>query len=231
MKGFTSLIDIAVRYRVLLWDGTRTTLFLSFVTILIASVLGTFLALAKMSKLRPLRWAATAYVEIIRGTPLLVQIAIVFYGLPMMGIRLPSLRLGDVDFERLFSGILALSLNSTAYVCEIIRSGIQSIDRGQMEAARAIGFSAPDAMRLVVLPQAVRNILPALANEFVTLIKESSQVSVIGMAELMYAADTIRGNSFRPMEPLIIAAAIYFTMTFSLSRLLAFAEKRMGKSS
>jgi polar amino acid transport system permease protein len=213
----------------MLWNGTQTTLFLSFVTVIIASILGTFLAFAKMSKIKPLQWAATAYVEIIRGTPLLVQIAIVFYGLPMMGIRLPSLRLGSVDFERLFSGILALSLNSTAYVCEIIRSGIQSIDKGQMEAARAIGFSAPAAMRLVVLPQAVRNILPALANEFVTLIKESSQVSIIGMAELMYAADTIRSNSFRPMEPLIIAAAIYFTMTFTLSRLLAFAEKRMRR--
>jgi polar amino acid transport system permease protein len=104
------------------------------------------------------------------------------------------------------------------------------VDKGQMEGARSIGFSAPAAMMLVVLPQAVKNILPAMGTEFVTIIKTSSQVSVIGMAELMYAADTIRGISFRPMEPLIIAAFVYFIITFTISRLLGILERRFAKS-
>jgi His/Glu/Gln/Arg/opine family amino acid ABC transporter permease subunit len=226
-----SLFEIAYKYRVLLWSGAKTTILISLLTIILGLVLGTVMAFMKMSRIKALRWFANIYVEIIRGTPVLVQIAIVFYGLPMMGVRLPSMIIAGVDYERLFSGILALTINTTAYVCEIIRSGIQSVDRGQMEGARAIGFSGPRAMMLVVLPQAIKNILPAMGNEFVTIIKTSSQVSVIGMAELMYAADTIRGISFRPMEPLLIAAIIYFILTFSISRLLALLEKRFAKSS
>jgi arginine/lysine/histidine transport system permease protein len=225
-----SLIEIAVKYRVMLWAGTKTTLVISFVTILIGLAGGMLIAFMKISKVRLFRWIANMYVEIIRGTPVLVQIAIVFYGLPMMGIKVPSVVIAGVDCERLISGILALSINESAYVCEIIRSGIQSVDRGQMEAARSIGFSASSSMMLVVLPQAVKNILPALGNEFVTIIKTSSQVSIIGMAELMYVADTIRGISFRPMEPLIIVACIYFVITFTLSRGIALLERQMGKS-
>jgi His/Glu/Gln/Arg/opine family amino acid ABC transporter permease subunit len=225
-----SLIDIAYKYRMMLWSGTKTTILISVLTIILGLVLGTLMAFMKMSRFRALRWFANVYVELIRGTPVLVQIAIVFYGLPMMGIRIPPIIIAGVDCERLLSGILALTINSTAYVCEIIRSGIQSVDRGQMEGARSIGFSTPAAMMLVVLPQAVKNILPAMGNEFITIIKTSSQVSVIGMAELMYAADTIRGISFRPMEPLLIVAAIYFVLTFTISRLLGVLEKQMAKS-
>jgi His/Glu/Gln/Arg/opine family amino acid ABC transporter permease subunit len=225
-----SLVEIAYKYRIMLWSGTKITILISVLTILLGLVLGTLLAFIKMSKIRPLRWFASVYVELIRGTPVLVQIAIVFYGLPMMGIRIPEIIIFGVNCERLFSGILALTINTTAYVCEIIRSGVQSVDRGQMEAARSIGFSAPTAMVLVVLPQAVKNILPALGNEFVTIIKTSSQVSVIGMAELMYSAETIRGISFKPMEPLIIVAVIYFILTFSISRLLGTLERQLAKS-
>lgn len=224
------LLEIAYKYRVMLWSGTKTTLVLSLVTILLGLILGTLLAFMKISKSRLLRAIANVYVEVIRGTPVLVQIAIIFYGLPIMGIQVPSIVIGGVDCERLVSGILALTINTTAYVCEIIRSGIQSVDKGQMEAARSIGFSAPSSMMLVVLPQAVKNILPAIGNEFVTIIKTSSQISVIGMAELMYVADTIRGISFSPMEPLIIVAIIYFIITFTISTLVKLLENRLARS-
>jgi polar amino acid transport system permease protein len=132
-----------------------------------------------------------------------------------------------VDLSRFIPGIIALSINSGAYVAEIIRAGILAVDKGQMEAARSLGFNQGLAMRLVVLPQAIKNILPALGNEFVVVIKESSIVSVIGIAELMYNAGIVRGATYRPMEPLLVAAAIYFVLTFSLSKLLGVAEKRM----
>lgn len=225
-----TLFEMAYKYRELLLTGAKTTIILSLVTTVLALFFGTVLSLMKIGRIHVLRWFANAYVEFIRGTPLLVQIAIVFYGLPMIGINFPSVVIFGVDCERLLAGIFALTINSSAYVCEIVRSGIQSVDKGQMEAARSIGFTGIASMRLIVLPQAMRNILPAIGNEFVTLIKESSQVSVIGMAELMYAADTIRGISFRPFEPLIIVAVIYFLITFPISTVIRLVEKSMSKS-
>jgi len=159
-----------------------------------------------------------------------VQIFIVFYGLPQIGIEFPDVPALGEDFPRFMAGAIALSLNSAAYVAEIIRAGIQAVDKGQMEAARSLGMPHSMAMRYIILPQAVRNILPALGNEFVVVIKEYSIVSVIGVAELMYNAETVRGNTFRPFEPLIIAALIYFAMTFTLSKLVGKAERRMRTS-
>lgn len=225
-----SLLEILVKYRVMLFDGAKITLIVSLITILIGLIFGTLMAFMKMSKIPPLRWLANIYVEFIRGTPVLVQISIVFYGLPMMGINIPAVWVGDVDISRLVSGIVALSINTTAYICEIVRSGIQSIGVGQTEGALALGMTNTRALFCIVLPQAIRNILPALGNEFITIIKTSSQVSVIGIAELMYAADTIRGISFRPMAPLIVVALIYFVITFFFSLLLRRLEKAMRKS-
>lgn len=225
-----SLLEILVKYRVMLFDGAKITLIVSLITILIGLIFGTLMAFMKMSKIPPLRWLANVYVEFIRGTPVLVQISIVFYGLPMMGINIPAVWVGDVDISRLVSGIVALSINTTAYICEIVRSGIQSIGVGQTEGALALGMTNTRALFCIVLPQAIRNILPALGNEFITIIKTSSQVSVIGIAELMYAADTIRGISFRPMAPLIVVALIYFVITFFFSLLLRRLEKSMRKS-
>ena len=227
----TEILDVLVRYRILLWNGTKITLVLSVFTVILGLVFGTLMAFMKLSKNQVLRAAAGVYVEFIRGTPVLVQIFIVYYGLPMMGIEIPSIMLGGVDISRLVSGIVALSINSTAYICEIVRSGIQSIDIGQTEAAKALGMNRLMTMWFIILPQAAKNILPALGNEFVTVIKTSSQVSVIGIAELMYTADTIRGISFRPMEPLVIIAMIYFIITFTLSCGVKHIEKNLRKSS
>lgn len=226
-----SLIEILVKYRVMLLNGAKITLIISVITIIVGLIFGTLMAFMKMSKIPPLRWLANVYVEFIRGTPVLVQISIVFYGLPMIGINIPEIMVGDVDISRLVSGIVALSINTTAYICEIVRSGIQSIGIGQTEGALALGMTNTRTMFCIVLPQAMRNILPALGNEFITIIKTSSQVSVIGIAELMYAADTIRGISFKPMAPLIVVALIYFVITFFFSLLLRRLEKVMRKSS
>src|SRR5690606_17635333 len=169
-------------------------------------------------------------IEVIRGTPLLVQIFIIYYGLPLIGIKLPSISFLGSGGEEFISGIIALSINSGAYVAEIIRSGIQAVDKGQMEAARSLGMPYNMAMKHIIIPQAFKNILPALGNEFIVIIKESSIVSVIGIHELMYNANTVRGNTFRPLEPLIVAAVIYFILTFTLSKLLGIAERRMKVS-
>lgn len=199
-------------------DGTSITLFLSFFGVALGVMLGVLLALMKLSKNILLKSFSTAYIEVVRGTPLLVQLYIIYYGLP----RLVGLDFGDITL-----GIVAISLNSAAYVAEIIRAGILSIDKGQMEAARSLGMPHNMAMTKIIIPQAFKNILPALGNEFIVLIKESSIVSVVGIHDLMYNADTVRGNTYLPFEPLIIAALIYFVITFILSKLLSLLERRM----
>lgn len=219
------------KYRMMLWNGMKITLIVSIATIILGLIFGTLMAFMKLSKIRFMRYIANVYVEFIRGTPVLVQIFIVFYGLPIMGIDIPTIMIGGFDISRLLSGTLALTVNTTAYVCEIVRSGIQSIDIGQTEGARALGMSGRKTMTYIILPQAIKNILPALGNEFVTIIKTSSQISVIGIAELMYVADTIRGISFKPMSPLIIISIIYFIITFTLSCAIKKLEKYLNKSS
>lgn len=198
-------------------SGVKNTVLLAVFSVYLGVVFGVFLALMKISKNRIFNIISTSYIEFIRGTPLLVQLYIIYYGLPNIGINLP-------DF---LAGIVALSVNSTAYVAEIIRAGIQAVDKGQMEAARSLGMTYNMTMKYIIIPQAFKNILPALGNEFIVVIKESSIVSVIGIHELMYNADTVRGNTFQPFEPLIVVALIYFIITFTLSKLLGLAERRM----
>ena len=199
-------------------NGTTTTLLLSFFGVAFGALLGVGFALMKLSKNPLLKSFSAAYIEVVRGTPLLVQLYIVYYGLP---------RLVGIDFEDITLGIIAISLNSAAYVAEIIRAGILSIDKGQMEAARSLGMSHRTAMTNIIIPQAFKNILPALGNEFIVLIKESAIVSVIGIHDLMYNTDTVRGNTYKPFAPLVVAAAIYFTITFTLSKLLGLLERRL----
>lgn len=209
------------RYGDLYLTGTRNTILLALLAVLIGVVLGLGLALMRRSRFRLIKFVAAAYIEFVRGTPLLVQLFIIFYGLPVItGMRFP-------DFV---AGVIALSLNSAAYVAEIIRAGLQSVDRGQMEAARSLGMNHHTAMRHIIIPQAFKNILPALGNEFIVVIKESAIVSVIGIYEIMRSANIVRGITYRPFEPLIVAALIYFVLTFTLSNLLGIAERRMRAS-
>ncbi|MCR4635562.1 MAG: amino acid ABC transporter permease [Butyrivibrio sp.] len=224
------LINIAVKYRMLLLNGAKITLIVSILTIIFGLICGILMAFMKMSRIKILKIFANVYVEFIRGTPVLVQIFLVYYGLPIMGVQVPSIVVGGIDISRIVSGTLALVINTTAYVCEIVRGGIESIDYGQTEGALALGMKPSRAMLAIVFPQAMKNILPSLGNEFITIIKTSSQISVIGIADLMYTADTIRGISFKPMEPLILVALIYFAITFIISILLRNFEKKMKKS-
>ena len=224
-KGFAK----AAAYWKLFAQGVACTVSLSALTVFFGFILALALALCRMGKLRLLKFAATAYVEVIRATPMLVQIFIIYY-VVFNGVKvLPGYKLyGFIRFERFFPAVVALALNSGAYLCEIIRSGIQSIDGGQTEAARSLGLSAWKAMRFVVLPQAIKNVLPAIGNEFVTIIKESAICYTIGVQEIMSAVQSVKGATYSIGEALIIAAALYFCLTFPTSKLIAYFERKMS---
>ena len=186
--------------------------------------------LAKLSRFNPIRFIASVYVELFRATPMVVQIMLVYYGL-FNGVKvLPGFMLfGFIRFERFFPGVVALALNSSAYVAEIFRAGILAVDKGQAEAARSLGLSKWQSMRLVVLPQAVKNVLPALANEMVTMVKESSICSVLGMAEMMFAAKTIAGSTGISLAPYTLAALVYFCINYPASKGIEAIERRMRR--
>lgn len=227
MQFLITMKDLVVRYHSFFLEGVGNTLIIAVFTVLFGTILGVLMAMARMSKFKPLKWLATAYIEFFRGTPLMVQLMFIFYGLPMIGVTFPKVSFIP-DFDRFAAGVVAMSLNSCAYVAEIIRSGIQAVDAGQMEAARCLGFHHREAMALVILPQAVRNILPALGNEFVTIIKESSIVSVISIADLMFRAKGIIAKTYNSLECLAVVAIIYFILTFLGGRLIALMERRMS---
>ena len=227
MKFFETIGKILARYPSFFAEGVGNTLIIAVFTVLFGTILGVLMAMARMSKFKPLKWLATAYIEFFRGTPLMVQLMFIFCGLPMIGVTFPKISFIP-DFDRFAAGVVAMSLNSCAYVAEIIRSGIQAVDVGQMEAARSLGFHQREAMTLVILPQAVRNILPALGNEFVTIIKESSIVSVISIADLMFRAKGIIAKTYSSLECLAVVAIIYFLLTFLGGRLIALMERRMS---
>ena len=208
------------------FKGIKYTLLISFVAVLFGAIFGSILFYMKSSnfhiwKIKPLKILAVAYIEIIRGTPMILQIFIVYAGAePFLGIDLTALQ----------SAFIAIALNSAAYVSEIVRAGIDAVDKGQMEAARSLGMKKSTAMILIVVPQAIRNILHAIGNEFVTVIKESSMASVVGVGELMYAAKIVQGSTYRSLEPLIVAAGFYFILTFTLGRVISLIERRMKVS-
>ena len=224
-KGFQK----AFEYINLIEQGMVCTLSLSALTVLFGFILALFLAICRLSSFKPAKFLATVYVEVIRATPMLVQLFIV-YNILLAGVTLPRFKIfGFIRFERFLPGVIALSLNSGAYLSEIIRSGIQSIDLGQTEAARSLGMTQWQNMQLIVLPQAIKNILPAIANEFVTIIKESSICYTIGVQEIMYGVNAIKGATFSIGEPLIIAAIVYFCLTFPTSKIIAYFERRMSR--
>lgn len=199
------------------WDGTLITLLISAAGVLFGLILGSLLALMRLSKNVLLKLLGTTYVEFVRGTPLLIQVMFIYFASGMF-FNLPALT----------AGIIAVSLNSGAYIAEIIRSGINSVNKGQNEAARSLGMSKKQTMRHVIFPQALKNIWPALGNEFITIIKESSIVSVIGVGELIFQTRVVRSISFQGILPLFVTMLIYFTLTFSLTKLLNYYEGSMN---
>ncbi|MCJ1969284.1 MULTISPECIES: amino acid ABC transporter permease [Pseudolactococcus] len=210
-------------------DGLIVTLMISAFVVVFGTILGTLIALGKLSSVRPIRWLSNIYIEIFRGTPMLVQIMIGFQVLGKM--PLPEFQLGILteDLSRLVPGIIVLSMNSGAYVAEIVRSGINAVPKGQTEAAYSLGIRPRQTMIKVILPQAIRNILPALGNEFVTIIKDSSLLATIGVMELYNGAQTTSSTTYQSLSPWLLVAVYYFVVTFITSRLINLLEKKLGR--
>ena len=220
MFRFEKVIELLQNYwQLFLIDGVKYTLLLSAIAVFFGAIIGSLLALGKMSKFAPLRWIITAYVEVVRGTPMLLQLYVFAFALPN---ALPML-----GIEPFHAISIALVCNSAAYVSEIIRSGIQAVDNGQTEAARSLGMNSKQTMVHIVLPQAIKNILPALGNEFITIIKETSLASTFFIGDLMTSYLIAKGATYLVLESLFIVAVIYFVLTFTLSKILAVVERKM----
>lgn len=210
--------DIIGDYAPLLLKGTLFTIIISLASIFLGSMGGLIVGFGKMSKRWFFTWPAQAYINLFRGTPLYVQVLIVHFGLV-------PLIYGSTNPWA--SAITALSLNSAAYCAEIYRAGIQSIDKGQTEAAFSLGMSYYETMRHIILPQAIKRMIPAFGNEFIVLVKDSSLVALVAAPEIMYWSNAMRGQYMRVWEPYLTAAAIYFILTYSLNKLLVFIERRV----
>ena len=250
--GFEKVFQYASMFK----EGMLCTVYLSLFTVVLGFLLALVLAVMRMSNFRPFRslgldqdghlrdggfllalskfnpisFIATVYVEVIRATPMLVQLFIVYQVVFNKNvINLPSVTiLGFLKLNRFLPGVIALALNSGAYLAEIIRAGIQSIDGGQTEAARSLGLTQGQNMRFIVLPQAVKNILPALGNEFITIIKETSLSSTFFVGDLMTSYLTVNGKEFLPLQCLLIVGIIYFILTFILGRGVSALERRLS---
>ena len=209
------------QYWPFLSHGALTTLKITAISAVLGFVLGVLLSLIKISKCRPLNWFGTFYTSIFRGTPLLVQLCIVHFGLPQLtGMTLTTMQ----------SGVLTFSLNSAAYISEIFRGGINGVDKGQYEAAMSLGVGYRDMMKDIILPQAVKHILPSLVNEAISLLKESSILSYIGAVELLRAADQITVLTFRFFEPYLVIAVIYYILVMILSMVASRLERWVNRS-
>ena len=238
--------ETTLKYWNLFEQGLICTLLLSALTVIFGFIIAMILALMRLSNFRPfaflerlpvqgdrlhatfrviakfnpLRFIAAVYVEFVRSTPMLVQLFIIYYVV---------FSYIDVPYFNIISGVVALALNSGGYLSEIIRGGIEGVALGQTEAARSLGLPKGKTMRLIVLPQAIKNILPAIANEFVTIIKESSITYTIGVQDIMYAVTVVRGSAWAIAEPLVIATLLYFCLCFPTSKIIAYFERRMRR--
>jgi arginine/lysine/histidine/glutamine transport system substrate-binding and permease protein len=223
LEGETAGFNWGRLFANLLW-GALVTIMLTAFSVFFGTIGGTLLAVMSISSFKPLTWLSRIYIDFFRGTPLLVQIFMIYFGLPslLQGIGL------DFSFERLPAAVTALSLNSAAYLAEIIRGGIQSIDRGQSEASQSMGMSWTQTMRYVIFPQAFRRMLPPLGNEFITMIKDTSLVAIIGFEELFRQGQLMVATTYRAFEIYAAVALIYLLLTFVASRVFSWLEKRLN---
>lgn len=212
------VIKLLAKYYPVYLSGLWGTLWISAVTVLSGALLGMIVALMRMSRSKVLRAVSGAYVEVLRGTPILLQLYFFWIGLP----KLVPFELSDTQCI-----VIALAVNASAFISEIIRAGIAAVDKGQWEAARSIGLSETHVMTHVILPQAVKNILPALCNEFISTVKGTSLASVFFVGELMTSFKTVQSATFLALQSLTIVGIIYFVLNFVLSRLLGVLERRL----
>ena len=217
------------KYGVFFVQGVEYTLLLAIVSVSLAVIPAMLLALMRLSRNKVVKTISGAYIAVFRSTPMLVQLSIIYFGLFGV-ISIPRVTiLGFVDLSRFIPGVVALALNSSAYVAEIFRAGILAVDAGQMEAARSLGLSKWQGLKLGVLPQAIKNVLPALANEVVTMVKESSICSMLGMAELMFGAKAVASTTYISLAPYTLAALIYFCINYPASKAIEAVERRMRR--
>ena len=216
-----NIVTVVERYWSLFLSGLGYTLLLALITVVCGTLLGSLIALMRMARFRPLCVVATAFIEVIRGTPLLLQLYVFYFLVP----KIMPFEIGEFT-----SVSMALVINSTAYVAEIIRAGILAEDRGQTEAARSLGVDSRQTMVRIVMPQAVKNILPALCNEFVAVVKETSLASTFFVGDLMTVFRRINASIFMTLEPLIVVGIIYFAVTFTMSKAVGVLERRLKYS-
>jgi polar amino acid transport system permease protein len=239
--------DIIAEYGVLFWRGLQMTILVTLICIVQGTALGLAIGMARVAESRhsparelckyALRWPSTIYVSFFRGTPLFVQILLIHFAVlplfinPTDGIIISGETARNIkqNYGAFLSGIVALTLNAGAYISEIFRAGIQSIDKGQVEASRSLGMSFPRTMYHVVLPQAFRRMLPPLGNNAIALLKDSSLISAIGLAELAYAARTVAGAYSRYWEPYLTISVMYWVLTLGLAYLVKKLEARYGR--
>ena len=211
-------------WKVILFEYTTKTLLLALIAVVFGTVIGALLAFGNKSKFKPIKWIIVAFVEFIRGTPALLQVYVFYFFVPML---IPQLNRMDPFLSAFICASVALTLNSAAYVSEIIRSGIEAVDKGQTEAARSLGLNAKVSMTAIVLPQAIKNILPALGNEFITVVKETSLAATFFAGELMTFYTEYVGTTHDALPAFIVVGAVYFALNFVLSKGIKFAERRL----
>ncbi|GKH51701.1 amino acid ABC transporter permease [Eubacteriales bacterium] len=223
-----TIMEIFANYYQYFLRGTRTTILISLITVFCGFLLGCVIALLRLSKNRILNGFAKLYITVLRGTPLLVQLYIVYYQLDF--IPYPKVNIWGVALERALPCVIALSLNSASYVAEVIRSGIQAVDIGQSEAARSIGMTNGQTMLHIVMPQAIKNILPAIGNEFMVMIKETSVIQYLGISDLMYNNGIVVTATYNPLPCYYISAVIYLILNIVVGKGVDTFERRLKRS-
>ena len=223
-----NIIQIFMEYYQYFLRGTRTTILISLITVFCGAILGCLVALMRISNCKPLQAFSKLYITVIRGTPMLGQLCIVYYQLSF--IQYPSGTIWGVDMERAIPCVIALSLNSAAYIAEVFRAGIQAVDVGQMEAARSCGMTSAQAMRFIILPQAIKNILPAIGNEFITMVKETSIIQYLGISDLMYNNGIVITATYNPLPCYYISAILYLLLNIILGKGINIFEVRLKRN-
>lgn len=217
MSTFELLIDSMP----VLLNGLWITFLITIISLFFALIIGLVLGLFSISKIKILRIISMVYLDIIRGTPILIQILFIYVGIPSVT---------DISMSAFTAGVIAISINAGAYLVEIFRAGINSIDKGQMEAGRTLGFSYGETMRIIILPQAIRRMIPAFVNQFIVSIKDTSLLSVIGIAELTMSGQSIYSMNFRAFEILSLVGFLYFILIYALTLFSRWLERRLDVS-
>ncbi|MCI7404128.1 MULTISPECIES: amino acid ABC transporter permease [unclassified Pyramidobacter] len=208
--------SVLIPYLHMFWKGVCVTIQASFLGVLFGSALGIFIGSFRVMPFKPLRYLMAAYIYVLRGTPLMIQLFLIYFGLPALGVNLDAAT----------AGILGIGINSSGYVGEIVRGGIEGVSKGQWEAAKMLGLSYWQTMKSIILPQAIRHMLPAIGNEFVTLIKESSLLSVLAISDLTMVGQQVRSVTYASFETFIFVAVVYLVLTSVTSGALQLLENR-----